>query len=141
MSTPLTSDRLIAFHLGGVMTKALRELYKTFNGDLVMALVLGELGQYVAGPLHDSPSTKRSSKIRSINAYSISIASGIPRETVRRKLDKLLERGWVVETPDGKLGLNLEHDPPLAALFSDYNRQMLKDMRETIERLDRIEKS
>lgn len=140
MSTPLTSERKTAFHLGQVFTKALRELYKAFDGDLTMALVLGELGQYATGSLYDSSQNRRSPKIRCSNAYSISVASGVPRETVRRKLDKLIARGWVIETPDGKLGLNLEHDPSLAILFSDYNRRMLQAMRESLERLDEIEK-
>ena len=34
------------------------------------------------------------------NALSISDVTGIPRETVRRKLAKLLALGWIEKTPD-----------------------------------------
>ena len=37
------------------------------------------------------------------NAYSISQATGIPRETVRRKIDKLQQKGWVVKNDRGEV--------------------------------------
>jgi len=141
MQTPLTFEQRIAFQLGKVLTQALRESYRAFDGDLTMALVLGELGQYAAAPSHEDLLNKRSRNPRGSNAYSISAASGIPRETVRRKLDKLIARGWIIETPDGKLALNPAQDPPLAVLFADYNRQILQAMREAIALVDQIEAS
>jgi DNA-binding GntR family transcriptional regulator len=33
------------------------------------------------------------------NAYSLSLSSGIPRETIRRKIDALVDRGWVEKVP------------------------------------------
>ena len=136
---PITFEQQIAFHLGKVLTQALRDSYRAFDGDLTMALVLGELGQHAAAPVHEALWNKRSRNPRASNAYSISAASGIPRNTVRRKLDQLIARGWIIETPDGKLTLNPAQDPPLAALFADYNRQILQTMREAIARVDEIE--
>lgn len=136
MTTPPTFEQRSAFLLGKVMTQALRETYQAFDGDLTMALVLGELGQHAAAPMHEPSHHHRSRDPRSSNAYSIAAASGIPRETVRRKLDKLIARGWVIETPDGKLGLNLQHEPPLTTLFADYHRRLLLTMREAIALLD-----
>lgn len=136
MTTARTFEQRSAFLLGKVITQSLRETYQAFDGDLTMALVLGELGSHSAAPMHEASHHKRSRDPRGSNAYSISAASGIPRETVRRKLDKLIARGWVIETPDGKLGLNLEHEPPLVTLFADYNRRLLQNMREAIALLD-----
>ena len=59
MSTQPGPDRQVAFHLGKVLTKSLRDIYGAFDGDLTMALVLGELGQYSAAPLHDTRHNKR----------------------------------------------------------------------------------
>lgn len=135
MSSPPPSDGELAFHLGQVFTKALRELYKAFDGDLTMALVLGEVGQYAVASLYEKPPNGRRASARSVSTYSISLASGIPRETVRRKIDKLMALGWVVETPGGRLGLNLKHEPPLATLFAEYNREMLRSMHEAMDQL------
>ena len=38
-----------------------------------------------------------------INLRSIADFSGIPRETVRRKINQLVELGWVARQPDGSL--------------------------------------
>jgi DNA-binding IclR family transcriptional regulator len=38
-----------------------------------------------------------------INTQSIADSTGIPRETVRRKLQLLIDRGWIERTPDGGL--------------------------------------
>lgn len=40
-------------------------------------------------------------QVRLTNTMSISMASGIPRETVRRKLDVLQKRGWVTRDEAG----------------------------------------
>jgi hypothetical protein len=132
-------DRQVAFLLGKVLTQSLREIYRFFDGDLTMALVLGELGQYSAAQLHDTRDNKPSRSFRCCNAYSISTASGVPPETVRRKLDKLIALGWVIKMEGGNVGLNPQHDPPLAIIFSEYNRNMLQAMRETVALLEGIE--
>jgi hypothetical protein len=36
-----------------------------------------------------------------ISRMALARASGLPRETVRRKVAKLLEKGWIVELPGG----------------------------------------
>ena len=138
MPKSVSIEQWIAIHLGRVITRVLRDCYRTFDGDLTMALVFGELGQYVAAPLHEPSRYRHAHGARGSNVYSISAASGIPRQTVRRKLDRLIARGWIIENPDGKLTLNLAHDPPLATLFADDNRQLLQAMREAVERLERI---
>ena len=88
-------------------------LYKFFGGDMAMPIVLGEIAmrnlQAVFQMRPDEPyevldngiarklvqRTYTSEHLRPANALSISIATGIPRETVRRKVDKLIAMGWV----------------------------------------------
>ncbi|WP_405229794.1 winged helix-turn-helix transcriptional regulator [Lentisalinibacter sediminis] len=38
-----------------------------------------------------------------INIQSVADSTGIPRETVRRKIRRLIERGWVKKNEDGTL--------------------------------------
>lgn len=88
-------------------------LYRFFGGDMAMPIVLGEIVmrnlQTVFQMRLDLPyevldkeaerklieRTFTSEHLRPANALSISIATGIPRETVRRKVDKLIAMGWV----------------------------------------------
>lgn len=135
--TPPCAAEFATYHLSQTMLHALREIYRLFDGDIVMALVLGELGQHaVAGNHHGSG---RRGHLRPSNAHSIAAASGIPRETVRRKLDKLIAKGWVRAHPDGGLSLNRELETPLHLQFVDYNRELLARMRHTVSVLEGVE--
>jgi DNA-binding IclR family transcriptional regulator len=46
--------------------------------------------------------------MRPCNALSISEATGIPRETVRRKIDMLINKGWVYKNEKGHIYLTPE---------------------------------
>lgn len=99
-------------------------LYERFDGDLLLALVLGEIAirnmQGIFQVRPEEPYTvldreaerafveQRFSveRMRPANTISIAMATGIPRETVRRKIDKLVERGWVDRHESGHLYLN-----------------------------------
>jgi hypothetical protein len=88
-------------------------LYRFFGGDMAMPIVLGEIAmrnlQAVFQMRPDEPyevldngvarklveRTYTSEHLRPANALSISMATGIPRETVRRRVDKLIAMGWV----------------------------------------------
>jgi hypothetical protein len=88
-------------------------LYRFFGGDMAMPIVLGEIAmrnlQAVFQMRPDEPyevldkgvarklveRTYTSEHLRPANALSISLATGIPRETVRRRVDKLIAMGWV----------------------------------------------
>ena len=70
-----------------------------FDGDLDAMLVLLTLslgterqnwGEALLGQ------AEQSSAVRVTNTLSISEATGIPRETVRRKLDAMAAKGWIV---------------------------------------------
>jgi hypothetical protein len=94
----------------------LRHIYAGFDGDLALAIVLGEIGHRQVGHLFADPRrvTKEMERelhegrqwdhaFRHTNAYSISEATGIPRETVRRKVAQLIAMGWVEKSPEGAL--------------------------------------
>ena len=79
------------------------ECRKFFNGDLDLCLVMMVIGERTFTHKNapdisyaqwaDAP--VGSVKHEAINLQSIADYSGIPRETVRRKLDWLVARGWV----------------------------------------------
>lgn len=92
----------------------LKALYHSCDGDMVMALVMCEIWQYNvgryldrSGPVDATATLQDPEKRRELlppcNAYSISQVVGVPSETVRRKVKKLIGRGWVERSNDGEL--------------------------------------
>lgn len=92
----------------------MRSIYQEFEGDMVLTLVLGEIatrnvGQFFEKPgepipeaiLNDLAEQRR--LLRPCNANSVSDTTGIPRETVRRKVNTLIERGWIAQDEKGYL--------------------------------------
>lgn len=93
------------YHFVEFFTEHLADCSRAFGGDLQLMLVLALMGQMhlqalVAqkqNPDHRAPSVRE----QKITASRIADASGIPRETVRRKLAKLEEMGWVEQEGSG----------------------------------------
>ena len=90
----------------------LRNLHRVFGGDLTLALVLGEIGQantrrFVQSmhpdglPVWMMDGDVGSADLRGCNGLSVSMASGVARETVRRKIAELHSRGWIEPHPEG----------------------------------------
>jgi hypothetical protein len=116
----LHKDRLrkrhfeVTYVLGRFFTEHLIRVYKAFDGDLTAAIVLGTIGQYNYRRYYDeigkdAPEGWQSliargahlDYARPCNAMSVSQSTGIPRETVRRKIRQLIARGWLRrEGPD-----------------------------------------
>ena len=85
-------------------TRLLVELRKTFDGDLDAMLILAVVGigsqqRNWRDVLIDLAKTEGQDS--PTNIQSIADAAGIPRETVRRKLDNLQEAGWVIRNDLG----------------------------------------
>lgn len=90
------------------MDNARRELY---FGDLTLASVAGTIALQSIDPgMRDPAFRDKFSDLRSVigiegqhpvNALSIAEATGVPRETVRRKLKILLAKGVIIERSRG----------------------------------------
>ena len=102
------------FVIHSFIGKHLKGLYRAFDGDMLMALVMSEiwqynLGRYFAragqenGELDLNHQERRQALLPPCNTYSISQTLGIPNETVRRKVKKLIELGWVHRNGNGEL--------------------------------------
>lgn len=92
------------------LTQFLIECRQHFDGDLDLFLILCVIGDRTFAERHVPPDMNfaswNSTKVKDvrsedINVQSIANFSGLPRETVRRKLSALLEKGWVVRDEKG----------------------------------------
>ena len=72
---------------------------------------------------------------RAVNATSIASASGIPRETVRRKLKRLLKLGFIVEKGRARYVVKpgLLQQPDWQAAFTRGIQQTVLFMNECLE--------
>ncbi len=92
----------------GSLTQLIIACRRSFDGDLDMFLVMCVIGDRSfsarkADPDMDYDGFRNTSVTQpeDINIKSISDFSGIPRETVRRKVAQLTEKGWVSRNADG----------------------------------------
>ncbi len=96
----------ISHLIAGFTVPLMRNLYRQFDGDMVQIIVLGEISlhnvsQFFRKGGADVPEKllddmeRRGKLMKSCNALSISEATGIPRETVRRKVAQLLKKGML----------------------------------------------
>ena len=68
------------------------------------------------------------------NALSISRATGIPRETVRRRVEALVKRGWVRR--DGRGHLRVADG--LTQHFEQFDREHVEQFLRTAQRLSEL---
>lgn len=96
-------------------TRLLTQLRASFDGDLDLLLVMAVIGERTR-PESWTPEimTYRQLTSRSgdehlqypINIQSVADYSGIPRETVRRKVSVLQDKGWVTRDAEGRLAVS-----------------------------------
>ena len=112
-------------------------LYKAFDGDIECCIVLGEIAHYNARNVFAELTQDRvmfsevAPKFRGCNAHSISLSTGIPRETVRRKILKLEEMGYVQQ--DEKKQLRMTSLPSIE--LEDFSKQTLSLFLDLVQRL------
>lgn len=90
----------------------LTDIYQAFEGDLAAAIILGEISHHNTMHLFSPERDANAELLRlqndpamwsgmtGCNAYSISCVTGIPRETVRRKITAMKKRGWLEDSPE-----------------------------------------
>jgi len=119
----------------------LSRIYRAFEGDMVAALVLGEIAhrnveawlaeQDHAEELLQDPAI-REKLMRPCNALSIAEACGLPRETVRRKIVMLIGRGYVYRSAEGYLFLTRT----VGNDFEDLTARNVEELLATARRLE-----
>jgi predicted transcriptional regulator len=103
--------RLFAHLLVNFLHRTDRERREMYNGDLDLAAVGETVGLVAVEPEARKPEFREKfggydtviglERQQGVNALSVASATGIPRETVRRKLKLLLERGVIAEKTRG----------------------------------------
>jgi hypothetical protein len=137
----------IAVMMGHFLLRHLNLLYQEFDGDLILPIVLGEIAHHNIIRLYSHEGrcldvqerTQRDpdglKNLERSNAYSISEATGIPRETVRRKIDKLVEKGWIVKSSRGEVTIT---EAVSKHFTKDFNKKLLVELLETSECITRL---
>lgn len=133
--------------MGWFLLRHLNRVRVAFEGDFLLAIVLGEIAHHnICRYYSNGRKTEHARGIdlehpdgwpdlESCNAYSLSMATGIPRETVRRKAAELVTRGWVQR--DSRGGYRVTAGP--SRHFSgDFNVRSLVDLLETADELRKI---
>lgn len=127
----------VRLHMSHFFLRYLNDIYHAFQGDLALAIVLGEISHHNTARFF-SPERTLNEAVTALpdnpalwvgldgcNAYSLSCATGIPRETVRRKIAQLKKRHWVEEVP--KQGLRITQS--CADHFgADYSLRFLNNL-------------
>lgn len=134
---------LVAFimnrHLVDHFVRASRHLDLDFESLIIWAVVaaqntahlmppgsLPSVSLTAAGRLPDAAAAA----LRPLRPRDVTQITGIPRETVRRKLRGLGEAGWLVETDDGWLVNRERIDPELRRLTRESARRFLAAARD-----------
>lgn len=121
----------------------LSRIYHAFDGDMVAAIVLGEIAhrnveawlaeqQNPEEALHDPD--MRTAVMRPCNALSIAEACGLPRETVRRKVVMLEKRGYIYRSEGGYLFLTQN----VGDGFEDMTATLVEQLLFTARRLEML---
>lgn len=118
----------------------LKDLYRLFEGDLALVIVLAEIAHHSSGPQLDARKPGEAmttddasfSRMPSCSAYSLAAATGLPRETIRRKIARLTELGWIEKTDRAEVRITNkvgEH------FFPDFNVKLLDQLLQTADRI------
>ena len=87
-------------HYVQFLTEHLADCARTFSSDLTKVLVLAVLGQRHTEAQTAAHRDKAAGQPSAMSASRIADVTGLPRETVRRKLDALSDLGWVAQGAD-----------------------------------------
>lgn len=122
------------------MTSRLRAMYQAYDGDLTLCLVLGEIASRNTERFYDErrgyqPAAFNGQKqYLPCNALSISDVTGIPRETVRRKLAKLVDLGWIEKTPDDMYVIT----DRIGTVFAAFDDSQTYDLMRTSDQIKNV---
>ncbi|WP_343699580.1 helix-turn-helix domain-containing protein [Caulobacter sp.] len=105
----MTDDVPLADELVSPLLRLLQALRTAGGGDLELHIILLAITERTVGhpDFRTLNEADRNAAVQApfptlgLNIRSIADSTGVPRETVRRKLASLTKAGWIVQTPQG----------------------------------------
>ena len=138
-------SRVAALLLARYNLRYLVRLYSAFDGDLLLPIVLGEVGLYNVGGFGFDENALAALRcygdafdrlpLRPCNAFSISSSTGIPRETVRRKVSYLIQNGYIDRDPKGGLTITAK---AVALCLKPFDEENQADFLSTADRVQSL---
>jgi hypothetical protein len=109
----------VHYHFIEFLSQYLADGLRVFGGDLEELMIMAIVGQmHLRARLDALPEAGKGSPkspiTASISASRIADVTGIPRETVRRKLLVLEQWGWIERDTQAKWRLSMDGDLPVA---------------------------
>ncbi|SDH99470.1 hypothetical protein SAMN05660652_02679 [Propionivibrio dicarboxylicus] len=132
--------------LGQYHVRHARMLYTLYDGDLLLPMILGEIAfrnvsgvigeheSYAQGIEEELDALHSPGSLKPCNASSIALSTGIPRETVRRKLAILERDGHIRREDDGFVLTN----KPRTKTLPEVGYKDFIDFMHTHERIAKI---
>ena len=144
-------QQYVAYLMSEFTVPHLVRLVRRYDGDVLLAIVLGEIAQHNVRRFFESPEVQSDPSLQvndgegshqealmsACNALSISEATGIPRETVRRKVKELEQRGWLIR--QGARSLTLA--PRAIEQMGASGRAIMEDFRDTASVIRMLEEA
>lgn len=137
----------VSLLMGTFFLRYLGSLYREFEGDLAMVIVLGEVGHHNVSHCYTGGGGSCRTRddllqkpdlwdnLHPCNAFSLSVATGIPRETVRRKINSLVAKGWLRRNMRGEVFMT----PVMVRHFhSDFDPHLLREFLEVASRAEQL---
>ena len=139
--------RELSYVTGQFMTEHLIRVHRLFEGDLTAAIVLATVAQRNVQRYYDEVGRDAPQGFDSLvaadehlphlppcNALSVSAATGVPRETVRRKVRWLAEKGWLSIGERGQLCVvrGMSRD------FQDFDIETTERLLECMQAMTRV---
>ncbi len=135
--------------LGFFFLRHLLALYRNFKGDLILPIVLGEIAHHNICRHYSSGRrlmkaakadwTRKASweALEPCGAFSLSHATGIPRETIRRKIQMLVAKGLIQKHPKGGYVIRMG----ISQHFTESHRKSFDEVMDFFESIQEIIKS
>ncbi len=128
------------------LIESLTNLRAAFGNDMdkiVVLAVIGQSAQRLVGPGRSFETSLDGARFSlptnaATNVYSIAQSTGIPRESVRRKVAELVEAGWVERLDNGSV--RISHNIALHELRQVTERQFTTIDRTVTAMVDELER-
>ena len=139
------NSRIFAYLLASFLARADHLRRKQFEDDIDLAVIAEAVAIAAIDPRMRDPEFVREfssleklvgiERQRGVNALSIAAATGIPRETARRKIKRLLALGVLAETGRGKYVLKPGYlqTPVMRTLLEELTRATVRFVNDCLD--------